>query len=78
MDLLDNIATELMFEFHLYIVRDELFGAKYTDLNDWKRNKTDSTSAHSNKPGHDLSTLNVNTSKTTKIYYMINGVVNSF
>lgn len=28
MDLLDNIATELGFEFHLYIVRDQLFGTK--------------------------------------------------
>lgn len=28
MDLLDNIATELGFEFHLYVVRDQLFGAK--------------------------------------------------
>lgn len=29
MDILDNVATELGFEFHLYIVRDELFGAKH-------------------------------------------------
>ncbi len=28
MDILDNIATELGFEFHLYIVQDELFGGK--------------------------------------------------
>ncbi|XP_055378406.1 uncharacterized protein LOC129610081 isoform X1 [Condylostylus longicornis] len=35
MDLLDNIATELGFEFHLYIVRDELFGTKYNNLNDF-------------------------------------------
>lgn len=28
MDLLDNVATELGFEFHLYVVRDQLFGAK--------------------------------------------------
>lgn len=28
MDLLDNIATELGFEFHLYVVRDQLFGSK--------------------------------------------------
>lgn len=28
MDLLDNIATELGFEYHLYVVRDQLFGAK--------------------------------------------------
>lgn len=30
MDLLDNVATELGFEFHLYVVRDQLFGAKKT------------------------------------------------
>ncbi|XP_055917698.1 uncharacterized protein LOC129949971 isoform X2 [Eupeodes corollae] len=35
MDLLDNIATELEFEFHLYIVHDELFGAKFSTLNDF-------------------------------------------
>lgn len=28
MDLLENVATELGFEFHLYVVRDQLFGAK--------------------------------------------------
>lgn len=28
MDILDNIATELGFEFHLYIVQDELFGGR--------------------------------------------------
>lgn len=27
MDLLENVAAELGFEFHLYIVRDELFGS---------------------------------------------------
>lgn len=35
MDLLDNIATELEFEFHLYIVQDELFGSKFTNLDDY-------------------------------------------
>jgi hypothetical protein len=35
MDLLENIAEELGFEFHLYIVRDELFGAKFNNLKDW-------------------------------------------
>jgi hypothetical protein len=28
MDLLENIAAELGFEYHLYIVRDEVFGTK--------------------------------------------------
>lgn len=35
MDLLDNIATELEFEFHLYIVLDELFGSKFRNLDDF-------------------------------------------
>lgn len=34
MDLLDNIASELGFEFHLYIVHDELFGTKHQNLRD--------------------------------------------
>lgn len=38
MDILDNVATELGFEFHLYIVRDELFGAKYRNFKDWIHN----------------------------------------
>ncbi|XP_037926578.1 uncharacterized protein LOC119661346 isoform X2 [Hermetia illucens] len=29
MDLLENIAMELNFEFHLYVVHDELFGTRY-------------------------------------------------
>lgn len=33
MDLLENVATELGFEFHLYLVRDELYGAKYAAKN---------------------------------------------
>lgn len=35
MDLLDNIATELEFEFHLYIVYDELFGSQFKNLDDY-------------------------------------------
>lgn len=38
MDILDNVATELGFEFHLYIVRDELFGTKYRNFKDWIHN----------------------------------------
>lgn len=39
MDLLDNIAMELGFEFHLYIVRDQLFGAKQQrDIKDFLKN----------------------------------------
>lgn len=39
MDLLDNIATELGFEFHLYIVRDQLFGSKQRNVRDFIKNK---------------------------------------
>lgn len=39
MDLLDNIAMELGFEFHLYVVRDQLFGSKQQrDVKDYLRN----------------------------------------
>lgn len=32
MDLLENVATELGFKFHLYLVRDDLYGAKYSTV----------------------------------------------
>lgn len=39
MDLLDNIAMELGFEFHLYVVRDQLFGAKQQrDIKEFLKN----------------------------------------
>lgn len=41
MDILDNVATELGFEFHLYIVRDELFGSKSRRFKDWLHNNND-------------------------------------
>lgn len=48
MDLLDNVATELNFEFHLYVVRDQLFGSKQQrNVKDFLRsNKKQSTVAH--------------------------------
>lgn len=48
MDLLDNVATELGFEFHLYVVRDQLFGSKQQrNVKDFIRsNKKQSTVAH--------------------------------
>lgn len=45
MDLLDNIATELGFEFHLYIVRDQLFGSKQRNVKDFINNHKQSTSS---------------------------------
>ncbi|KAL5287110.1 GRIN3A family protein [Megaselia abdita] len=49
MDLLDNIATELEFEFHLYIVYDELFGSKFTNLDDYLPNKNKNKDKGNNK-----------------------------
>lgn len=44
MDLLDNIATELSFEFHLYVVRDQLFGSKQQrDVKDFIKSSTKMT-----------------------------------
>lgn len=45
MDLLDNIATELGFEFHLYIVRDQLFGSKRRNVKDFIHNHKQATSS---------------------------------
>lgn len=55
MDILDNVATELGFEFHLYIVRDELFGAKYRNFKDW----THSSNKNKRNYGHESSTQKV-------------------
>lgn len=62
MDILDNVATELGFEFHLYIVRDELFGAKYRNFKDWihssaanskeKKNNAHKSQQHQNQQQH--------------------------
>lgn len=63
MDILDNIATELGFEFHLYIVQDELFGGKHKlsksfftrprEADDFlaKSQKTTGTNNKNKKPG---------------------------
>ncbi|XP_055687535.1 uncharacterized protein LOC129792482 isoform X2 [Lutzomyia longipalpis] len=42
MDLLENIAMELGFEFHLYIVRDELYGTKMPSRQSWGGHKSPS------------------------------------
>lgn len=45
MDLLDNIAMELGFEFHLYIVRDQMFGSKQrSNVKDFLHSKQSSSS----------------------------------
>lgn len=48
MDLLDNIAMELGFEFHLYIVQDELFGTKYRNFKDWMKDPNHSKEEETN------------------------------
>lgn len=53
MDLLDNIATELGFEFHLYIVRDQLFGSKQRSRRDFLNAKQ--TVMHDKKVATDGS-----------------------
>ncbi|XP_055707246.1 uncharacterized protein LOC129804189 isoform X3 [Phlebotomus papatasi] len=42
MDLLENIASELGFEFHLYIVRDDLYGTKLPPIQPWGVHKSPS------------------------------------
>lgn len=70
MDLLDNIATELSFEFHLYVVRDQLFGSKQQrDIKDFikasgtrtTRQTNNAKSAHSDGGSDGSSTLSQQT-----------------
>lgn len=66
MDLLDNIATELSFEFHLYVVRDQLFGSKQQrDIKDYIKSHTHhSSSDNGNSSGSgNRSNSSGNTSK---------------
>lgn len=57
MDLLDNIATELGFEFHLYIVRDQLFGSKQRNFDDLIPNKHQTDKADSDSGGYKSSSM---------------------
>lgn len=51
MDLLDNVATELGFEFHLYVVRDQLFGAqKPRTVHDYLANGKQPVNQQSSSP----------------------------
>lgn len=66
MDLLDNIATELSFEFHLYVVRDQLFGSKQQrDIKDFLKASGARTKRHTNhensNSGDGSSTLSQQT-----------------
>lgn len=52
MDLLDNIATELGFEFHLYVVRDQLFGSRQQrDVKDFIKSKSAQHSSNNGATG---------------------------
>lgn len=54
MDLLDNIATELSFEFHLYVVRDQLFGSRQQrDVKDFLKSGIKSAQTNSNSQTND-------------------------
>lgn len=59
MDLLANIAQELGFEYHLYIVHDELFGAKKQDISDWiGENKQITTNSNNIQKTNQYTTTN--------------------
>lgn len=65
MDILDNIATELGFEFHLYIVQDELFGGKQkASKSFYSRSKE--TNDFLSKSNKNSDTRNSNTGPTNK------------
>ncbi|XP_055306714.1 glutamate receptor ionotropic, NMDA 3A-like isoform X2 [Sitodiplosis mosellana] len=64
MDLLDNIATELGFEFHLYVVRDQLFGSRQQrDVKDFIKSK--SAQHSSNNDGINSSSSSSTSNKPT-------------
>lgn len=64
MDILDNIATELGFEFHLYIVQDELFGGKQKSFKSFyprtNRENDDLLKSQKNNDFRSSSTSNKN------------------
>lgn len=60
MDLLDNVATELGFEFHLYVVRDQLFGSKQRNFKDFIPHKQQTDKKVSNSE-HDSGYKSSNT-----------------
>lgn len=66
MDLLDNVATELGFEFHLYVVRDHLFGArKQRTKTDFLKNKKQTSTNYKSS----TSTSSINQQQNTKNEY---------
>jgi len=73
MDLLENIASELGFEFHLYIVRDELFGTKFRNLKDWiqKMGNSGSSPSSSSNNNNDNAGSNVGSNGNVPIDYVV-------
>lgn len=67
MDILDNIATELGFEFHLYIVQDELFGGKQKmSKNFFSRSKDTNEFPSKAQKGSDSRSSNTGTINKNK------------
>lgn len=66
MDLLDNIATELGFEFHLYVVRDQLFGSRQQrDVKDFLKSKSAQHSSNNVGTGTTTTTTSSSSSSGT-------------
>lgn len=69
MDLLDNIATELGFEFHLYVVRDQLFGSRQQrDVKDFMKSKSAQHSSNNGGTGSSSSSSGGSTSNKPKTF----------
>lgn len=61
MDLLDNIATELSFEFHLYVVRDQLFGSKQQrDIKDFLKASDSTTNTRTTRNTNNANSYSIN------------------
>ena len=69
MDLLDTIANDLEFEFHLYIVKDELFGTKYSTLNNFMTPKSTKSNKKRRKSHWNLKNINKKDQYTNRIHH---------
>ncbi|GAB0096952.1 Ionotropic glutamate receptor [Sergentomyia squamirostris] len=74
MDLLENIATELGFEFHLYIVRDEVYGTRLPPRKPWGLPKSPSALSNQMAEGttSDKLTIEEDTSEDFEKKYRLN------
>lgn len=67
MDILDNVAMELGFEFHLYIVQDELFGGKQkVPKNFYSRERDADDLMYKSQKGTDFRNTNTGTTNKNK------------